>query len=54
MNIHNLKVGMKIKTINEKVDYFIIEKVLKSVVWLRLDDMLFKGIKPHIIKCEVK
>ena len=50
MNIKKLKIGMKVKTINELVDFYTIVKVKKSVVWLKVDDIIFKNIKPNLIK----
>jgi|AntAceMinimDraft_18_1070375.scaffolds.fasta_scaffold40850_3 hypothetical protein len=49
MNIKKFEVGMKVKTKNELVECYIIEKILKSVIWLRLDERIFKNIKPKSI-----
>lgn len=58
MNINKIKIGDKVKTVNDLVEYYIVENKLKSVVWLRLPDnvsdfggdRIFKGINPSIIK----
>jgi len=53
MNIKDIKKGMKVKSKNNSlVDYYIIEKVLKSVVWVSVPDIdfIYKNIKPSILE----
>jgi len=49
MNINKLKIGQRVKTINTLVESYEVVNVLKSVVWLKLENVIFKGIKSSII-----
>jgi hypothetical protein len=53
MNIKDIKKGMKLKSkINNLVDFYIVCKVKKSVIWVIADDnnTIFKNIKPYMMK----